>query len=431
MLTAHNGRLIQDGDFSLATLKLYPAICRLMAEWPTGQASSLPSGYTYLGQFLAHELIPRLGVNERSRTLELDSVYGKGWGSGGHIDPASGKLTATRQNQVDIDLPRQRGCVPAKALIPEFRNDCQLLVSQLHLMLIRFHNRLMDEVNFCSDDPSDRFELVKKGVVATLNRIVIEDYLPRLAQESVYQAIFVDHQHFIDIPSNETLLPMEMTHGALRFGHSQVRSRYRINQKNSRVTLSTLFGQSADKSPQFTGIDPSMIVDWKFLFDGLGAEAKAAMRIDPSMVATMSNDQGNSQDLIARNLLAAIRMQLCSGQVLARRLNAEGLGVKESISFMPERSSVAELTKTNGLDGEIPIWLFVLLEASEHPPSLGNRLGPMGSILLCEAYRSALVTTDVSALKDTQVSVSKLISDINDMPSLLRFIGPSPLTKKS
>ncbi len=131
-----------------------------------GGSSQIPAGYTYLGQFLDHDLTfdktaVMLGANvtpaqllqARSPSLDLDSLYGAGPG-----DPESakfyeadglhlkmGKTTGPPKN--GFDLPRGAGNTDAKkrkAIIPDPRNDENLAVAQTHLAMIRFHNRVVD-----------------------------------------------------------------------------------------------------------------------------------------------------------------------------------------------------------------------------------------------------------------------------------------------
>ena len=128
--------------------------------------SQIPAGFTYLGQFIDHDLTfdktdVMLGANvtpaqllqARSPSLDLDSLYGAG-----PQDPGSakfyeadglhlkmGKTTGPAKN--GFDLPRGAGNTVAKkrkAIIPDPRNDENLAVAQTHLAMIRFHNRVVD-----------------------------------------------------------------------------------------------------------------------------------------------------------------------------------------------------------------------------------------------------------------------------------------------
>ena len=136
----------------------------------TRTASRIPAGFTYLGQFVDHDLTfdktsvmlgenvsPAQLLQARSPSLDLDSLYGAG-----PNDPASEKFYEAdgvhlKMGKTDaiggipakegFDLPRGAGSTLArqrKAIIPDPRNDENLAVAQLHLAFIRFHNRVVD-----------------------------------------------------------------------------------------------------------------------------------------------------------------------------------------------------------------------------------------------------------------------------------------------
>ena len=131
----------------------------------TSDQGRIHAGYTYLGQFIDHDLTfdptsnidgdndPRALVNFRTPRLDLDSLYGTGpadqpflyeWGD----NPADRgvKLLVGRvhgRTECHDDLPRNE---QGRALLGDARNDENLIVSQLHLVLIQFHNAMVDRV---------------------------------------------------------------------------------------------------------------------------------------------------------------------------------------------------------------------------------------------------------------------------------------------
>ncbi len=123
-----------------------------------GAASPIPAGFTYLGQFVDHDLTfdktnvmlgqnvsPAQLLQARSPSLDLDSLYGAG-----PSDPASAKFYEAdgihlKKGRTDaiggisakqgFDLPRGAGSTAAakrKAIIPDPRNDENLAVAQTH-----------------------------------------------------------------------------------------------------------------------------------------------------------------------------------------------------------------------------------------------------------------------------------------------------------
>jgi hypothetical protein len=164
-----------------------------------GGVGQIPAGFTYLGQFIDHDLTfdktdVMLGANVspaqllqgRSPSLDLDSLYGAG-----PLDPESAKfyeadglhlklgktVAAGVPAKQGFDLPRGAGNTQAKkrqAVIPDKRNDENLAVAQTHLALMRFHNRVADSLP-ASVPAAQRFakarELVTKpGSTAAVGR---------------------------------------------------------------------------------------------------------------------------------------------------------------------------------------------------------------------------------------------------------------------
>src|SRR3954470_14050157 len=119
-----------------------------------GENPDIPAGYTYLGQFVDHDITfdpasvlqrrndPDALVNYRTPRFDLDLVYGSGPNDqpflydqadphklliGHNLDPA----------QEPVDLPRN---AQGRALLGDPRNDVHIIISQLTLAFLHFHN---------------------------------------------------------------------------------------------------------------------------------------------------------------------------------------------------------------------------------------------------------------------------------------------------
>src|SRR5882762_7467249 len=128
--------------------------------------AGVPAGYTYLGQFIDHDITfdpasslqqqndPDALVDFRTPRLDLDSLYGRGpddqhyMYSGNKFRLGRKLFEGTVPTNVR-DLPRfndpndQDGA--KRALIGDKRNDENVIVSQLHAAMLQFHNRLVDQ----------------------------------------------------------------------------------------------------------------------------------------------------------------------------------------------------------------------------------------------------------------------------------------------
>jgi hypothetical protein len=133
---------------------------------------NMTAGMTFFGQFLDHDLTldlksplleprnPRRKTNFRTAAFDLDSVYGDGpAGSPELFDTSSGDIkfrieempgsgAVSRKGAVHYDLPRDANNV---AIIADSRNDENVIISQFHLAMLRFHNAVVDRLRA---DPS-------------------------------------------------------------------------------------------------------------------------------------------------------------------------------------------------------------------------------------------------------------------------------------
>jgi hypothetical protein len=129
----------------------------------------LTAGFTFLGQFLDHDMTfdptsslarqqdPEAVRNFRIPALDLESVYGSGPGASPHlydstvdagcttllVEEIPGSAAVSVGNTARFDVPRD---AQGTALLGDPRNDENLIVSQLQLALLRFHNRVVTDV---------------------------------------------------------------------------------------------------------------------------------------------------------------------------------------------------------------------------------------------------------------------------------------------
>jgi hypothetical protein len=180
------------------------------ADDPAGD-SAIPAAYTYLGQFVDHDITLEVSSatgsqltdpdlrplpldrirqethNVRTALLELDSVYGlpaeRDPGPNGpkmRIGTVQPVGNPVPDKDAFNDLPREGRSVDVvhdrAALIGDPRNDENLIIAQLHVAFLRAHNRLVDEA-----DPPDRFRKAKRRLRRHYQHIVLHDFLRRIA----------------------------------------------------------------------------------------------------------------------------------------------------------------------------------------------------------------------------------------------------------
>src|SRR5262245_54813410 len=132
--------------------------------------SGIPAGYTYLGQFIAHDLTfdptsslqrdndPDALIDFRTPRFDLDSVYGRGPVDQPYLyehDDLRLLLGETLKNAPAQDVPRTR---LGRAIIGDPRNDENVIIAQLHSIFLRFHNRMV------ALNPGETFEQIQRRV---------------------------------------------------------------------------------------------------------------------------------------------------------------------------------------------------------------------------------------------------------------------------
>ncbi len=386
-----------NADFAARVRTKVQAISEICENWH--DSAGMLQGYTYLGQFLAHDIVsrevPGMPVSIRSRKLDLDSVYG----SGARFD-AEGRFlytaaSATHAKDLLRDASTRRAC------IPEFRNDQHVILAQLHLTVQLFHNAALDAIRVSAAGRGlgcdECFETARGYVVASLQRIYVEDYLSVCCDQAIYRLHRDGLLRVFELPASETDLPYEISHAALRFGHSQVRESYLLNRSEESTELGELFSLSGLLGgADFQGVPHRKAVDWRRFFDwgaaSAGIVSDSGRRINPKVVEPMSAlPEPPVASVIARNIEAGCRVQLPSGQAIAMHLGRMGIDrrIVPALQLQPRDAHQEFKLRAAGLWDESPLWLYVLLEASALGGD-GLRLGPLGSVFLCETVRSAL-----------------------------------------
>src|SRR6516162_6643537 len=200
------------------------------------EESGIPALYTYLGQFIDHDLTfdpasslqkqddPDALTDFRTPALDLDNVYGRGPDDQPYMYESSksfflGTVPLTGRGDANAkDLPRNTAN-PQRALIGDPRNDENAIVSQLQGLLLRFHNRTV------TDNPTLPFAEVQKLVRFHYQYVVINDFLPRIVHSSViadlkhgghYSKHEIEFFHWKEDP----FMPVEFSVAAYRLGHS-------------------------------------------------------------------------------------------------------------------------------------------------------------------------------------------------------------------
>lgn len=336
--------------------------------------TGMPVGFVFMGQFIDHDLTldarTTLGtrpaddtavINFRTPRLELDSVYLNGQGVSSFLYDGTHRLIVGTESNPD-DLPRTKADV---AIIGDPRNDENLFVSQVHGLFLRLHNRYMDELSGDGETTMEHFQEARHRCRHLYQRIIIDDYLPRIVHESTLSPLIEGFWNGA-LPgpvdwAGAPDMPFEFSAAAFRFGHSQVRDSYRLNDAKSAALFDT---------GGFRPVPSTSNLDWRFFFDLGDGEVQYARPIDTKLSRVLLNlphrvAEGGPVSLPERNLIRGqLTFELPYGEDIAEDW---GYDVIDRHPLVTE----AGLEKT-------PLWFYVLAEAEAHE----GKLGPVGGTIV-------------------------------------------------
>ncbi|MFD1827978.1 MULTISPECIES: peroxidase family protein [Mumia] len=443
---------------------------------PPPENPDIPSGYTYFGQFVDHDVTfdpvsslrrqndPDALHNFRTPRFDLDSLYGRGPADQPYLYDDSGPVTKMRLGE-DVgvvpgetsgagpDLPRNEPRQRAgeevffgRALTGDPRNDENLLVSQLHLTMLQFHNRVADVVG--STTPltgDDAFKETQRLVRWHYQWVVVHDFLRRIVGQAVIDDILRTETYVADPngstialirpsfqfyrPANTAYIPVEFAVAAYRFGHSMIRGRYDINDfvKNARGDQGPIpiFGPELppDELSNLNGfrrLPPQWAVEWKFLVDMPGADTppQPSLPIDTKLARPLADlplsvAAHPPHALAERNLQRGVALGLPAGNTVARAMGIDPLDA--------DTLGIGDLSED--LRMHPPLWFYILKEAEVL--AAGKTLGPVGGRIVAEVLLGMLNEDPLSYLSvepnwKPQAPMARDDGTF-DLPQLLRF----------
>ncbi|MFN2606587.1 MAG: heme peroxidase family protein [Acidimicrobiales bacterium] len=461
--------------------------------------STIPPIYTYWGQFVDHDLTantdrdsttsditrPDLAPlapenvvqnlrNLRRPNLDLDSVYGGGPSFCDDRSPDAALYDGPRMrlghnheagivgekippvDDLERDLPRigpllDDGVITmdvlpeslqadpnvrTRPLIGDLRNDENLLVSQIHTAVLRFHNAVLKRID---TDPvalglqpgsheAVRFERARQLTRWHYQWLVVHDYLRTVTTSGVVDKVLLGGaKHYRPGPGQPLFMPLEHSVAAFRFGHSMVRGSYDHNRNFGErhpgqgvgppLIPSAPFGLLFEFTGNGFSLDPSdptksvrnpfrgaptLPFNWIIEFDRFTNKGDAdpthfARRIDTQLSPPLGGlvNEGTSADvqdaghaairgllrhLARRNLLRGYLLSIPTGQAVAALLGVPALTDDELRAGNPP--AVNSALDDGGFLLNTPLWYYVLKEAEVR--ANGNSLGEVGSRIVCE-----------------------------------------------
>ena len=397
-------------------------------EAPSGDNDKIPAGYTYFGQFIDHDITfdplsqlskfndPDALTSFRSPRYDLDSLYGQGpagspylyeWESRPRrgVRLLEGRNPAQDANGNPLERRDLQRNAQGRAIIPDPRNDENIIVSQLQHAFVRFHNNVVEHV--ADDQPGLKgaalFAEARRVVSWHYQWVVVRDFLPRIIGQELADELLPatgEPQLKSFDPRNDPFIPVEFSGAAYRFGHSMVRPAYDLNDV---VTGVPLFSAAADADENIFGhlngfrpLPAAWTVDWRHFTRIDGSRPQLSREIDTQLSRPLLKLppalDADKTGLPVLNLRRGKALQLPAGQAVAQAIAAPVVGNLGLDRFGLSAAQRAEL------EAETPLWYYILREA-ENAPRGGARLGPVGGRIVGEVLVGLLAHDPQSFLR--------------------------------
>ncbi len=397
-----------------------------------GENPDIPAGYTYLGQFVDHDITfdptsvlmrrndPDAIVDYRTPRFDLDSIYGSGPDDQPFLydrdDPAKLLIGHNRgRGEEPEDLPRN---AQGRALIGDPRNDVHVILSQLTLAVLRFHNAAVDLARSQHVAEPEVFAEAQRLTRWHYQWVVVEDFLARIAgPEVLRKALVVDPatgSRRADLRfyawKNDPFMPVEFSAAAYRFGHSQIRATYVLNPKLPPLHIMLPF-DNADPLEHLTGFRPlpkGWRISWDLYFTIGGSTPQLSRRIDTKVTGPL----GRLPSSIDPEQRAMALLDMLRGRAL-------GVPSGEAVA-----AAMGTARHDLGLRGQTPLWYYLLREAEVD--SGGLRLGPTGATIVAEVLVGLLAGDPSSFLRVAPTWAPELPSSTPGqftMADFLHFAG--------
>lgn len=401
------------------TRELFSVLNRKMQEnfpWTPEEGPynpTVPSGYTYLGQLVSHDLFaadnqapslrdPANRRNLRTEALALETVYGDNpelnaqvferapdqlgvnhlnWprtrfrldGVGHEVNDWSRDTSRCPRRDIgrirDVRFGHEYGC----PLIADERNDDHAIISQLTALFQLAHNTILDLIEW-SEKPSDpldsanNFATAKAALSFVYRRIVQDDLLARLIDPFVREHYegSDDPGRFILSPPKGSVLTPDFLNAAFRIGHSMVRSEYAFNNGKAH-NLPEIMRNSSFRAPGRTPLQQHWIVAWSHFFDIEGAAHRPqdSRRISPRFVAALGDsglfpdqedDPNEPSGLAYRDMLRTATTGVLKIDAIADRVCEKAPDLAEKSDWISDgdlrRKALSEWISSDGSDDQ-------------------------------------------------------------------------------
>ncbi len=399
--------------FDLAPLNTLPQSLKKLGEQNgpmdggrnANRTSSIAVGDVFFGQFIDHDITLDVMTslsstadisqiqNVRTPSLDLDNIYGQGPEAQPYLYSSKGdfkgiKLLTGADYPTASDLQKNDlvRSIHGRAIIGDPRNDENRIISQLQLAMIRFHNRVVDELSG-SHEKSELYEVSRELTTWHYQWVVIHDFLVKICGAAIINDILGNGCNFYKADFGDAFIPVEFSVAAYRFGHSMMPQKIQIQKNESALELfGALLGRGFEELS-----DPKAIVDWLELVDSdANRNVQKAEKMDTKMATDLLKlpfiPADDEQSLATRNLLRGQSFLLPSGENVAEAMNRPQAEI-DTVHQAANSIAGSNIDISTGT----PLWFYILAEAEiigretmQNQFEPGEGLGPVGGRIVAE-----------------------------------------------
>lgn len=368
------------------------------------KSSSLPALFTYLGQFLDHDLslvdVPDFTsiidvnklYNNRTAIFDLDSVF-----DAPAVYDAQGYLVLKVNDLGVLDVPRTKDGIQIMA---DIRNGENQIICQLQILFYKFYNRVLKEMKEKNIKNTKSTKAVKdiiedaKSITRYVWQWLMVHTFLKLACGTYYSTLFLENgepDFKIITPNKLGKLNAEFSFTYYRW-HSLPQEAYYANEKEPIEEHPIL---SLYITPNFNGfqpIDPELVLDWGFFWPMSGYNGfQQTHRFGTAVSFPLGNlpDPLIEDEVISlpeRSLKRQNQTLFGNGQDFAKAFGISEKQIIRTLKLQDENFTfncnlsterVAELE--NYFGNNTPLFYYILYEAR----TIGNgeHLGPLGAKL--------------------------------------------------
>jgi Animal haem peroxidase len=373
--------------------------------------SRIPAGYTYFGQFVDHDITfdptpletrridPNGLLNFRTPRLDLDSVYGRGSDDQPYLydQRDAGKFFIGKAHGSRLrDLPRNSP-PQSRALIGDMRNDENAIVSQIHLAFLLAHNALVHRAR--DEKLADPFEAARRTLRWLYQFVVWHDFVKRITDATTHERAlglvkdrdgstrWVLGTEDVYEWKKQPFIPVEFSAAAYRFGHSMVANEYQTNEPFRHVgkfaplfesSSATHRGSRLDDLSGKRELQTRNVIQWNWFLKMKSPAGfpQVARKIDTKLANALAYVPTGAKEpslnvLAYRNLVRGCSLALPAGTAMARKY-----GIRE-IKLKPHEPDA--------------LWYYILRESELLGNHSGNKLGALGSLIVCSTFAGLLM----------------------------------------